>query len=87
MDKFHKMDLNYYKNLLHTKLNKSDKKQTTIEEYEQKYQQLISTYSIAYLEGSDWYVGQSFTEYLQKESIYKMIPIKLKILCNILDTL
>jgi len=81
------MDLNYYKNLLHTKLNKSDKKQTTIEEYEQKYQQLISTYSIAYLEGSDWYVGQSFTEYLQKESIYKMIPIKLKILCNILDTL
>ena len=87
MDKFHKMDLNYYKNLLHTKLNKSDKKQTTIEEYEQKYQQLISAYSIAYLEGSNWYVGPSFIEYLQKESIYKMIPIKLKILCNILDTL
>jgi len=87
MDKFHNMDLTYYKNLLHSKLNKSDKKQTTIEEYEQKYQELISIYSPAYLNGSEWYVGPSFIEYIQKESIHKILPIKLKVICRILDNI
>ena len=62
-------------------------KKFTIDEYEQKYQKLISTYSVAYLEGSDWYIGPSFIKYIRNESIYKLIPIKLKIICNILHKL
>ena len=87
--KFHNMDLNYYKNLLHSKTNKQlpPNPKTTIQEYENKYQSLISTYSIAYLEGSDWYIGPSFIEYIQTESIYKIIPLRLKTVCSILDTL
>tara|TARA_B110000971_G_scaffold221459_1_gene268683 strand:- start:2679 stop:2954 length:276 start_codon:yes stop_codon:yes gene_type:complete len=83
--KFHTMDLNYYKNLLHSKTNKQSQPNVTIQEYETKYQSLISTYSIAYLQGSDWYIGPSFIKYIQQESIYKIIPSKLKVVCSILD--
>ena len=91
ISKFHNMDLTHYKTLLHSTLNNQSNNQsnnqTTIEEYEQKYQKLISTYSLAYLQGSDWYVGQSFIDYIRTESIYKIIPLKLKTLCQILDNL
>mgnify|MGYP007071976896 CR=1 FL=1 len=83
INKFHNMDLNYYKNLLHSKTNKTNK--TTIAEYEIKYLHFISTYSIAYLQGSDWYIGPSFIEYLRKESVYKIAPLKLKVICSMLD--
>ena len=75
-NKFYKINLNYYNNLL---------KKKKLDEYEIKYQKLISNYSPAYLSGSEWYVGPSLIEYLHKESIYKIIPIKLKIICKILD--
>lgn len=81
IDKFHKMDLNYYKNILNKKSDKS------IDEYEKKYQKLISNYSDAYLTGSNWYVGSSFKEYIENESIYNIIPKRLKIICNILDNM
>ena len=81
IDKFHKMDLNYYKNILNKKSDKS------INEYEKKYQKLISNYSDAYLTGSNWYVGSSFKKYIENESIYNIIPKRLKIICNILDNL
>ena len=81
IDKFHKMDLNYYKNILNKKSDKS------IDEYEKKYQKLISNYSDAYLTGSNWYVGSSFKKYIENESIYNIIPKRLKIICNILDNM
>jgi hypothetical protein len=79
LDKFHKMDLNYYKNLLN--------KKKSIDHYETKYQKLISNYSNAYLTGSNWYVGPSFTKYIKNESIFNIIPTRLKIICNILKDL
>lgn len=86
---FHKMDMNHYKNILNSirrpdnSINVSNTR--TIQEYEKKYQNLIKNHSPAYLEGCYWYVGQSLTNYLEKESLYKIIPLKLKVICNILD--
>jgi len=96
INKFHKMDLNHYKTMLNS-IKKSDSPPKnyidtstdidtkTIQEYEIKYQKLIKNYSPAYLEGCYWYVGKTLTDYLEKESIYKIIPLKLKVICNILD--
>ena len=87
INKFHTMDLHYYKTLLHSSLNKSNKTpKTTLDEYETKYQQLIAPYSIAYLEGSDWYIGPSFIDYVRTEPICKIFPLKLKVVCGILDS-
>lgn len=60
---------------------------TSVKEYERRYQKLISPFSIAYLEGSDWYIGPSFKQYIHNESIYKIIPNKLKTICKILDNI
>ena len=49
---------------------------------ELNYKKFISTFSPAYLSGSDWYVGPSFIEYLKTQNIPLKTLLPLLIVAN-----
>jgi c-di-AMP phosphodiesterase-like protein len=73
------MDLKKYKNILNNL-----QKEKNIDYYEEKYQKLISKYSNAYLLGSKWYVGDSFSKYIRTKSLNQLYDPKLEYLRDIL---
>ena len=80
---FHKMDMKKYKNILNNlKKNSEIIKKNNIEEemdfYENKYQELISKYSEAYLHGSYWYLGKSFKGYIKEKNLNNLLDYKLE---------
>mgnify|MGYP001200763000 FL=1 len=81
---FGKMDIKKYKNLLNETQEKYCSNVESIDFLEKKYQELISRYSNAYLQGCMWYVGPSFKNYLCKSSLNELYNVKIEYIRELL---